>query len=83
METCRFCEVSFKTVKGLRVHQNHAHPEEYHKERAGKSYSKCVWPEGESTMLVKIELELKIKGTEKLSTQVAECHQVSQKATHI
>ena len=22
VETCRFCEASFKTVKGLRVHQN-------------------------------------------------------------
>ena len=69
VETCRFCEASFKTVKGLRVHQNHAHPEEYHKERAGKSYSKCVWPEEESTMLAKIELELKIKGIRNINVE--------------
>ena len=69
METCRFCEASFKTVKGLRVHQNHSHPEEYHKERAGKSNSKCVWPEEESTMLAKIELELKIKGIRNINVE--------------
>ena len=47
-----------RTSKGLKLHQNHKHPIEYHKERGGKSYSKCLWSTEECNMLAEIELEL-------------------------
>ena len=73
-----FCNSEFQTVRGLKIHQNHAHSVECHELRAGKNYSKCRcteieikerWTEEESHMLASIELELKQEGCKNVNVE--------------
>ena len=66
---CEFCNSEFQTVRGLKIHQNHAYPVEYHELRTGKNYSKCRLSEEESHMLARIELELKQEGCKNVNVE--------------